>query len=267
MKIVYLCRAKRQNVGFMDYRLLTTDEKRKTAHGFPLTAICCLLPVVCCLLLSCKSQYMVKGSSNVDDLEGKVLTLKVYVNGEMKSIDSTRVVHGRFNFGGSMDSTMLANVFLGDLSVMPIVLEEGEVKLNIGETQQTATGTPLNDTLSGFIQRKTQLDARMAELPHIESQMIMDGTDYDEIMFELGKQSKQIADENDRLITRFIRDNYNNVLGPGIFMILTNNLPYPVLTPQIEEILTHATPYFLGHPYVRQYIKEAEENQQKANAY
>ena len=205
---------------------------------------------------------MVKGFSNVDDLEGKMLTLKVYVDGEMRSIDSTRVVHGRFSFGGSMDSTMLANVFWGNLSLMPIVLEEGEVDLRISETQQSATGTPLNDTLSGFIQRKTQLDARMAELPHLESQMIMDGTDYDEIMYELGKQSKQIAAENDRLIVRFIRDNYNNVLGPGIFMILTSSLPYPILNPQIEEIITNATPYFLGHPYVKKYIKEAEEREE-----
>lgn len=218
-------------------------------------------------LVSCKSQYMVRGSSNVDDLEGQVLTLKVYVDGEMKSIDSTRVVHGRFDFGGSMDSTMLANVFLGDLSVMPIVLEEGEVRLSIGESQQTATGTPLNDTLSGFIQRKTQLDARMAELPHLQSQMIMDGTDYDEVMYELGKQSKELADENDQLITRFIRANYNNVLGPGIFMILTSSLPYPVLTPQLEEIITNAPPYFLGHPYVKEYIKKAKEYQEKTKGY
>ena len=217
-----------------------------------------MLIVIVLAMVSCRSQYMVKGSSNVDDLEGRVLTLKVYVDGEMRSIDSTRVVHGRFNFGGGMDSTMLANVFLGNLSLMPIVLEEGEVKLNIGETQQTATGTPLNDTLSGFIQRKTQLDARMAELPHLQSQMIMDGTDYDEIMYELGKQSKEIEDENDRLITRFIRANYNNVLGPGIFMILTSNLPYPILNPLIEEIITNAPPYFLGHPYVKKYIEEAK---------
>lgn len=242
-----------------DNRLRTTDEGRKAAHGFPLSLVCCLLSLVPCLLLSCKSQYAVKGFSNVDDLEGKMLTLKVYVDGEMKSIDSTRVVHGRFSFGGGMDSTMLANVFLGDLSLRPIVLEEGEVKLNIGETQQTATGTPLNDTLTGFIQRKTQLDAQMAELPHLESQMIMNGTDYDEVMYELSKQSRQLVAENDRLITRFICDNYNNVLGPGIFMILTSRLPRPVLTPQIEEILTHATPYFLGHPYVRKYIEEAKK--------
>lgn len=206
---------------------------------------------------------MVKGSSSVDELEGQILTLKVYADGELRSIDSTRVVHGRFSFGGSMDSTMLANVFLGDLSVMPLVLEDGEVDLHIGETQQTATGTPLNDTLSGFIQRKTQLDARMAELPHLQLQMIMDGNDDDEIMYELGKQSQELAAENDQLITRFIRANYNNVLGPGVFMILTSNLPYPILTPQIEEILTHATPYFLGHPYVKQYIEKAKENQNK----
>ena len=215
------------------------------------------------MLAGCKSQYMVKGSSSVDELEGQMLTLKVYADGELRSIDSTRVVHGRFSFGGGMDSTMLANVFLGDLSVMPIVLEEGEVKLNIGENQQTATGTPLNDTLSGFIQRKTQLDARMAELPHLESRMIMDGTDYDEVMYELGRQSQQLAAENDQLITRFIRANYNNVLGPGVFMILTSNLPHPILTPQIEEILTHATPYFLGHPYVKKYIKEAKESEEE----
>ena len=227
----------------------------------------CLLLSTLLALISCKSQYMVRGSSNVEDLEGKVLTLKVYVDGEMKSIDSTRVVHGRFDFGGSMDSTMLANVFLGNLSVMPIVLEEGEVRLNIGESQQTATGTPLNDTLSGFIQRKTQLDARMAELPHLQSQMIMDGTDYDEVMYELSKQSKELADENDQLITRFIRANYNNVLGPGIFMILTSSLPYPVLTPQLEEIITNAPPYFLGHPYVKEYIKKAKEYQEKTKGY
>ena len=204
---------------------------------------------------------MVKGSSSVDDLEGKMLTLKVYVKGEMRNIDSTRVVHGRFSFGGSMDSTMLANVFLDNISLRPIVLEEGEVDLSIGETQQTATGTPLNDTLSGFIRRKTQIDAQMAELPHLQAMMIMDGVDYDDAMHELTKQSQQLAAENDRLIVRFIRDNYNNVLGPGIFMILTSSLPYPILTPQIEEILTDAPPYFLGHPYVKEYIKQAKENQ------
>ena len=246
-KIIYLCHALKH---------ITVNNK-----------LYYLLSAVLLTLLSCRSQYMVRGSSNVDDLEGQVLTLKVYVDGEMKSIDSTRVVHGRFDFGGSMDSTMLANVFLGNLSLMPIVLEEGEVKLNISETQQTATGTPLNDSLSGFIQKKTQLDARMAELPHLEAQMIMDGTDHNEIIYELGKQSRELSAENDELISRFIRANYNNVLGPGIFMILTSSLPYPILTPQLEEIITNAPSYFLGHPYVKEYIKRAKEYEEKSKGY
>ncbi len=229
--------------------------------------LCHLLLSSLLVLTACKSQYMVKGSSNVDELEGQVLTLKVYVDGEMRSIDSTRVVHGRFNFGGGMDSTMLANLFLGDMSLMPIVLEEGEVSLNIEETRQTATGTPLNDSLSGFILRKTQLDAQMAELPHLEARMIMDGTDDDERMYQLRQQSKEIETESEQLIMHFIRANYNNVLGPGIFMILTSRLPHPVLTPQIEQIITNAPPYFLGHPYVREYIQKAKEYEEKTKGY
>ena len=229
--------------------------------------LCHLLLSSLLVLTACKSQYMVKGSSNVDELEGQVLTLKVYVDGEMRSIDSTRVVHGRFNFGGGMDSTMLANLFLGDMSLMPIVLEEGEVSLNIEETRQTATGTPLNDSLSGFILRKTQLDAQMAELPHLEARMIMDGTDDDERMYQLRQQSKEIETESEQLIMHFIRANYNNVLGPGIFMILTSRLPHPILTPQIEQIITNAPPYFLGHPYVREYIQKAKEYEEKTKEY
>ena len=229
--------------------------------------LCHLLLSSLLVLTACKSQYMVKGSSNVDELEGQVLTLKVYVDGEMRSIDSTRVVHGRFNFGGGMDSTMLANLFLGDMSLMPIVLEEGEVNLNIEETRQTATGTPLNDSLSGFILRKTQLDAQMAELPHLEARMIMDGTDDDERMYQLRQQSKEIETESEQLIMHFIRANYNNVLGPGIFMILTSRLPHPILTPQIEQIITNAPPYFLGHPYVREYIQKAKEYEEKTKEY
>lgn len=227
-----------------------------------------ILPFAILLFItSCKNQYSVMGTSTVDDLEGKMLTLRVFADGDMQGIDSARVVHGKFKFSGNIDSTVLANVFFGKLSIMPLVLEEGSVEMSINEAQQSATGTPLNDSLSAFIQRKAQIDARMAELPHLESQMVMNGTDYDEIMYELRRQSDALVEENDRLVTRFIRGNYNNVLGPGIFMILTSSLPYPVMTPQIEEIITHATPYFLSDPYVKDYIKTAKENQKKLQGY
>jgi len=219
------------------------------------------------LLGSCSEQYLVSGSSNVEGLEGKMLYLRVFKDDDMCAIDSSRVVHGRFKFRGIMDSVMMANVFLDDNSVMPVVIEQGDVCVQIDENTQSATGTPLNDSLTSFIQKKLQIDARMAELPHLESQMIMNGIDHDQILIELGQQAHELEIENDRLITRFIRSNYNNVLGPGVFMIMTSSLEYPVLNPQIEEIISQAPPYFMNHPYVREYIKKAESNMEKLRQY
>lgn len=196
-----------------------------------------------------------------------MLYLRVFKDDDMCAIDSSRVVHGRFKFRGIMDSVMMANVFLDDNSVMPVVIEQGDVCVQIDENTQSATGTPLNDSLTSFIQKKLQIDARMAELPHLESQMIMNGIDHDQILIELGQQAHELEIENDRLITRFIRSNYNNVLGPGVFMIMTSSLEYPVLNPQIEEIISQAPPYFMNHPYVREYIKKAESNMEKLRQY
>lgn len=219
------------------------------------------------LFASCSDQYMVSGSSNVEGLEGKMLYLRVFKDDDMCAIDSSRVVHGRFKFRGMMDSVVMANVFLDGSSVMPVVLEDGDVNVRIDENSQSATGTPLNDSLTNFIQRKSQIDARMAELPHLESQMIMNGIDHDQILAELGEQARELELENDKLITRFIRANYNNVLGPGVFMIMTSGFPYPILNPQIEEILSQAPPYFKNHPYVKEYIEKAENNMEKLRQY
>lgn len=222
----------------------------------------CLIPLAL-LVTSCSTQYVVNGTSTVESLEGKTLYLKVYQDDDMQTIDSSSVVHGKFRFGGVLDSTMMGNVYLGETSVMPLVIEQGQVNMKIDETIQSATGTPLNDTLSNFILRKTQLDAQLAELPRKQTQMIMAGMDIDDISEELNREAAGLAEQNDRLVTRFIIANSNNVLGPGVFMILTSGFRFPVLNPQIEEITTHATPYFMNHPYVREYLKAAEANMEK----
>jgi hypothetical protein len=219
------------------------------------------------LLASCSDQYLVSGTSNVEGLEGRMLYLRVYKDSDMCAIDSSRVVHGRFKFRGMMDSVMMANVFLDNSGVMPVVLEDGDVRVRIDENSQSATGTPLNDSLTNFIQKKSQIDARMAELPNMEAKMIMNGIDEDQIDAELGEQARKLEIENDRLITRFIRTNYNNVLGPGVFMIMTSGFPYPILNPQIEEIISQAPPYFKNHPYVKEYLKAAESNMEKLRQY
>ncbi len=219
------------------------------------------------MLASCSEQYLVSGTSNVEGLEGRMLYLRVFKDSDMCAIDSSKVVHGKFKFRGIMDSVMMASVFLENSSVMPVVLEGGDVSINIDENMQSATGTPLNDSLSNFIKKKSQIDARMAELPTKQLRMIMDGIDEDQIREELAEQARELEIENDKLITRFIRANYNNVLGPGVFMIMTNSFPYPIMNPQIEEIISQAPPYFKNNPYVKEYIRVAESNMEKLRQY
>jgi len=66
-------------------------------------------------------------------------------------------------------------------------------------------------------------------------------------------------------VTNFIVENFDNVLGPGVFMMLTGSYPYPVLTPQIEDIMSKATKKFKEDPYVKLYYKTANEIQAQQN--
>ena len=66
-------------------------------------------------------------------------------------------------------------------------------------------------------------------------------------------------------MTNFIVENFDNVLGPGVFMMMTGSYPYPVLTPQIEDIMSKATKKFKEDPYVKAYYQTANEIQARQN--
>ena len=82
-----------------------------------------------------------------------MLYLKVLHDNDFKTIDSCDVVHGQFHFNGSFDSICMANIFMDDESVLPLVLEKGDINIKIDNTQQTVSGTPLNDELFKFFPR------------------------------------------------------------------------------------------------------------------
>ena len=95
---------------------------------------------------SCASSYNVQGSSSISALDGSKLYLKALKNNEVKNIDSCDVVHGEFHFAGLLDTVRMANLFMGDESIMPVVLEEGEITIKIDNASQSVGGTPLNDS-------------------------------------------------------------------------------------------------------------------------
>ena len=221
-----------------------------------------LLPIVV-MLSSCKDNLQITGTSTVAELDGKTLYLKVFEDGKMQTIDSTVVAHGGFTLNAKVDSVTMACLFMGEMCLVPVVLEEGNVGIKLNDDRQFPTGTPLNDSLHVFIHEKAELEAKMEELSRKESRMIMDGMNHDSILVILNKEAELINAESDRLITSFITKNYDNVLGAGGFMLLTSNFPYPILNPQIETVLGMGTPYFLENAYVKEYVKIATENMEK----
>ena len=217
--------------------------------------------VIIASLASCAESYSVQGSSSISSLDGSKLYLKTIKNNELKNIDSCEVIHGQFRFAGLLDSVRMANLFMDDHSIMPIVLEQGEISIRIDNAKQSVAGTPLNDRLYEFIDFHTQLQNELNELQHKENQMLLEGIDELTARQQTLGEANVIAQREDSLVTHFIIENFDNVLGPGVFMMLTSGYPYPVLTPQIEEIMSKATASFKNDPYVKDYYRIAQENQ------
>ena len=213
------------------------------------------------MLASCSDKYVVDGTSSVQELDGKKLYLKIVDKNKLVNIDSSEVIHGSFKFTGLMDSTMMVNLFMDDQSIMPVVLEPGgPIVIEIKDSEQKVSGTPLNNKLYDFIAKRNRIDNSLNELPQRQSQMIMEGVSEADIQLRLGKEQKALLQQLDELETSFITNNFNNVLAPGVFMIMTSSYQYPIMTPQIEDIMSKANSRFKNDPYVKDYIKTAEEN-------
>lgn len=222
-----------------------------------------LLFIIAFSAVSCTRKYEIKGTSSVSILDGRMLYVRVLSDSGLVNVDSAEVVHGLFHMKGHVDSTMLATLFMDDESIMPFVLEEGKITINIDRMRIGIMGTPLNDALTDFVNKKTELDDKSYEVERSESRMIMDGVDPDEIHQTISARRLRLSNEMDQLIKQFVQDNYENVLGPGIFLMVANSYPYPIITPLLQEILDKAPEQFKNHPYVRNYVVAAHENMQK----
>lgn len=216
-------------------------------------------------LTSCASSYSIKGTSNVSTLDGRKLYLKVLKDSDFKNLDSCEIVHGQFNFAGAIDSVCMANIFMDDESVMPVVLEGGDISIKIDNTQQTVSGTPLNDKLFKFMSKYNQIKNQESDLIHRHDQAIMDGKDMNVVNASLNADAERLTKEEDELVTNFVTENFDNVLGPGIFFMVTIGNQYPMLDPWVEDIMSKATEKFKNDPYVKDYYQKAQENQQIMN--
>lgn len=214
-------------------------------------------------LTSCASEYKIEGSSSVSRLDGKMLFIKVPEGDRMVKVDSAEVIHGIFKMEGVLDSAFIASLYMDEVNIMPFVVEQGKISITLDNARIVVSGTPLNDRLYDFVGKKTSLDDRAYELERKESRMIMDGKTPDEIHHVIMVEREKLAAEMSSLTKRFIQDNYDNVLGPGVFIMICSNFDYPVITPMIEEIINDAPDSFKNNPMVKEYIAVARANMER----
>ena len=144
---------------------------------------------------SCGKKYKIEGNSSVSKLDGKMLFIKVPSGDKLVNIDSAEVVHGIFKMKGKVDSTVIASLYMDDDCIMPVVIEEGNISINIDKAGFSVKGTPLNDSFNEFIIKKTSLEDRAYEVERMESRMIMDGKDPKFIQEEMEKQRTALGND------------------------------------------------------------------------
>ena len=188
-----------------------------------------ILPLLLLLmfLASCTRKYKVEGSSSVTSLDGKMLYLKTLKDGQWVTVDSAEVIHGLFSMRGRVDSVIMATLYMNDEGIMPLVLEDGKIELD----------------------RK-------------EARMVLDGVNLEEVHKELEQEGEALVKEMNGYVKQFIIDNYENVLGPSVFMMMCSTLPYPIMTPQIEDIMRTAPLEFKKNELVKAFLSKAKENMQ-----
>ncbi len=211
---------------------------------------------------SCANSYYIKGTSSDSNLEDSKIYLTIMHNDEPKNIDSCEVVHGQFSFSGTIDSVRVAQI-----GALPVVLEKGDITVKDDNTMQAATGTPLNDKLSDFMGKFQQLMNQSAELQRRPYQAMMNGEDLNAVEVEMQKESARLDEQTDKLLTSFVTENFDNVLGPWVFInaCAMKFRGTPMLDAWVEDIMSKATPAFKNDPMVREYYHKAQQNEKIMN--
>lgn len=222
-----------------------------------------LLFLMLLVFVSCADKYSITGTFTQCMFDGKMAYIKQLEDNVMKPVDSCEIVHGEFVMSGALDSVRCVSLFMGESNCIPIVLERGDINVSFANSSIKIGGTPLNDKLYEFLTLRDSLTMLLAELPHKESSMILEGYDHRDIIMQLGQKENEYRKAIDKLETNFIVDNYDNVLGVTWFLELCygayNQYGYATTTPQIDEIYSRAPESFRANTDIKAYMKLVDE--------
>lgn len=116
------------------------------------------------VFIFCSCKYKIEGVFFVISLDGKMFFIKVFQNGEWFNIDFVEVVYGLFLMKGKVDLVVMVIFYIGDESIMFLVIEKGNIQVLIINIELVVKGIVLNNVFYVFIDKKNLLDVQIEEL-------------------------------------------------------------------------------------------------------
>lgn len=221
-------------------------------------------------LCGCASQFNIDGNSSIAGIDGQKMYLRIATcDGPDKTVclDSCEVVHGMFSFGGAVDSVAMADLYIGSFPMMPVVLEDRRLFVQMDNMMQTISGGPLNERLNTFLAERNRCEASLMDLDRRARMMMYEGKTLDQVLVAFDPLKSTLINQMNALDAAFVRENYTNVLGPGYFMrICTDGNGVPRNDSEIISILADAPQSFLANPFIDHFLNHAGITHDMLNA-
>lgn len=173
---------------------------------------------------------------------------------DLQPIDSAEIVHGNFKMSGDVDSTMMVVLYMDRRPLGIMVLESGNISVDVGNVDVKISGTELNDKLYSFTKKKMEYENVLSTLDSKLAKRVMEGADYDEVKDSLSMESERLVKEYDEHILNFIKSNYDNVLSAGVFLLMCYSTPPEALPESFYSLYKTAPESFRNNETIRKYV-------------
>ena len=115
--------------------------------------------VLCGMVWRCWSKkYKIEGSWCVCMLEGKMVFIKMGVGDKLVKIDWGEVIDGLLEMEGKVDWRVLGWLYMDDEWMMGLVIEGGEIDIEIENGGIRMKGSGLKECLNDFVVEKKWVD-------------------------------------------------------------------------------------------------------------
>ena len=189
-----------------------------------------------------KQEFEIYGKVTGADMEGSLIYLAGLEGNTLVYADSTVISDSTFVFTGIQDKPQIK--FLIPLRGVhptyvprPFILENGRIGATISDSGMYVSGTPLNDELNKYRQKKIEFDSKKAALHATYRDSLQKMTKEKENSFL--EQYKSIEKAESEYIVDVVDKNNDNVLGGYILLenryILSNEQKKTVLSDAKDE--------------------------------